>query len=67
MVQAMAQQLNLTSDNWRRALNLTDRQWRAWTNFLVKGLLPAEPLPPDMLRRLGEVAFNLSWRAEWLA
>jgi hypothetical protein len=66
MARALGDQLNLRGEIWRRALHLTDRQWRAWTDFLVEGPLPAEPSPPEMLRRLGEVAFNLSRRAERL-
>ncbi len=64
MARALGEQLNMTGDNWCRALHLTDRQWLAWTDFLAEGPLPAQPSAPEMLRRLGEVAFNLSQRAE---
>jgi hypothetical protein len=66
MVQALSDELGLKADDRRWALNLTEREWQAWTDFLVDGPLPAEPLLPEMLRRLGEVAFSLSLLAERL-
>ena len=64
MVHALGDQINLTPDDRRRALNLDDRTWKAWTDFLTNGPLPAEPPLPEMLQRLGEAAFNLSMVAE---
>jgi hypothetical protein len=64
MVQALGDELGLSADDRRRALDLTEREWQAWTDFLVDGSLPAEPLLPEMLRRLAEVAFTLSLPAE---
>jgi hypothetical protein len=66
MVQALGEQISLTTDDRRRALNLTDREWAAWTAFLAGGPLPTEPSLPDMLQRLGKVAFNLSLLTERL-
>jgi hypothetical protein len=60
MVQALGDDISLTTDDHRRALGLNERQWSAWIDFLVDGPLPAEPPLPDMLLRLGSVAFNLS-------
>ncbi len=67
VVQALGDELGLKADDRRRALNLTEREWQAWTDFLGDGSLPDEPLLPEMLRRLGEVAFKLSLLAERLA
>lgn len=60
MFHALSDQVSLTADDRRRALNLDNRTWRAWTDFLSAGPLPAEPPLPEMLRRLGETAFHLS-------
>jgi hypothetical protein len=61
---ALGDQISLTQDDRRRALNLDDRAWSAWTDFLADGPLPAEPALSEMLRRLGETAFNLSVMAQ---
>lgn len=61
---ALGDQVRLTLDDRRRALDLDDRTWEAWTDFLSDGPLPAEPPLPEMLLRLGETAFNLSMMAE---
>jgi hypothetical protein len=57
---ALCDQISLTEDDRRRALDLDDRSWTAWTNFLSDGPLPAQPPLPEMLQRLGETAFRLS-------
>ena len=59
MFQALADQINLTPDDRHLALNLDDRAWTAWMDFLWDGPLPADPPLPDMLRRVGQAAFNL--------
>ena len=56
----LSDRINLTPDKRRRALDLSDGDWRAWDDFLVDGPLPSWPLLPDMLRRLGHATFNLS-------
>jgi hypothetical protein len=60
MFQALGDQISLSEDDRRRALDLDDRTWRAWTNFLANGPLPAKPASQEMLRRLGKAAFILS-------
>ena len=65
MVRTLAEAISLTSDDQRRALNLTRREWSAWIGFLADdAALPAEPPLPEMLQRLAEVAYNLSMLAE---
>jgi hypothetical protein len=66
LVEELGDELGQKADDRRQALNLTEREWLAWTDFLAEGPLPAEPLVPEMLRRLGEVAFKLSLLAERL-
>jgi hypothetical protein len=60
MFHALGDQINLTDDDRRRALDLDDRTWMAWANFLSDGPLPAEPTVPEMLRRLGKTAHNMA-------
>jgi hypothetical protein len=64
MFHALGDQISLSQDDRRRALDLDDRTWMAWASFLADGPLPAEPPSPEMLRRLGKAAFNLSIVAE---
>lgn len=60
MFNALGEEIALTLDDRRRALNLDERTWAAWLNFGNDGPLPAQPPLPDMLRRLGETTFKLS-------
>jgi hypothetical protein len=64
MFHALGDHASLTEDDRRRALDLDNRTWTAWSDFLSDGPLPAEPPLPEMLRRLGETAFHLSMVAE---
>jgi hypothetical protein len=64
MFHALGDQIQLSEEDRRRALNLDDRTWRAWVNFLADGPLPAEPAAQEMLRRLGKAAFDLMITAE---
>jgi hypothetical protein len=60
MFHALGDEISLSEDDRRRALNLDNATWAAWTDFRSDGALPSEPPLPEMLRRLGEIAFNLS-------
>ena len=64
MFHALGDQISLTQDDRRRALNLDDLTWMAWMDFLSDGPLPVEPTLPEMLRRVSETAFNMSMVAE---
>ena len=64
MFHAVGDQIKLTTDDRRQALDLDNAAWTAWTDFLSDGPLPAEPPLPEMLRRLGETAYALSMVAE---
>jgi hypothetical protein len=60
----LSDRISLTPDDRRRALDLTDGDWRAWLDFLAEGPMPEQPPLPEMLWRLGRVAFNLMLVAE---
>ena len=60
MFHVLSDQINLTPDDRRRALDLDDRAWAAWAAFLRNGPRPAEPPLPVMLFRVGRTTFNLS-------
>jgi hypothetical protein len=60
LFQDLSDRISLTPDDRRRALDLTDHDWRAWREFLKDGPLPVRPSLPEMLWRLGHVAFNLT-------
>ena len=60
----LSDRISLTPDDRRRALNLTDSDWQAWHDFLADGPMPERPPLPEMLWRLGRVAFNLTLVAE---
>lgn len=60
----LGQQLHLNEDYQRRALMLSEQEWKKWSEFLADGPLPAEPHVPDMLQRLGTASYRLSIMAE---
>ena len=65
MVRCLGDSISLTADDHRRALDLDNAAWEAWEAFLTDdGPLPANPPLPDMLQRLGQVAYHLSLLAE---
>jgi hypothetical protein len=64
MMHALGDEISLTADDRRRALDLTERQWLRWADFLGEGPLPVDPPLPEMLRRLAKVAFHLSLLTE---
>jgi hypothetical protein len=64
MFHTLGDHASLTEDDRRRALDLDNRTWTAWRDFLSDGPLPPEPPLPELLRRVGEAAFHLSMTAE---
>ncbi len=64
MFHALGEEIQLSEEDRRRALNLDDDTWKAWIAFLADGPLPAEPAPQEMLQRVGTAAFNLMVTAE---
>ena len=65
LLNQLGDMMRLTPDDRRRALNLNDREWHDWTDFLTRqSALPSRPTLPDMLQRVAHVAFNLCLVAE---
>ncbi len=60
MFHALGDEISLTQDDRRRALNLDEQCWAAWQDFMMDGPLPAAPTLPDMLQRVSQTAFCLS-------
>ncbi len=54
----------LTEAECREVLRLNEQEWAAWSDFLRDGPLPAQPVLPEMLRRLGTVSYRLAAQAE---
>jgi hypothetical protein len=67
MFQAQSDKVMLTSGDRHDALELDDRTWTAWTDFMADGKRPVAPPVPEMLRRLAEAAYYLSVIAEQAA
>jgi hypothetical protein len=57
-------QMQLSADDQRRVLLLSDKQWSDWSDFCQDGPLPAEPQLPVMLRRLGSASHRLAVLAD---
>ena len=65
MFSEIGEQMQLSDDDQRRVLLLSDREWSAWMDFRHdEGPLPAQPRLPVMLRRLGSASHRLSVLAE---
>ena len=60
MFHALGDEISLTQDDRRRALDLDERAWLEWTEFMTDGALPAKPSLPEMLRRLADSTFCLA-------
>jgi hypothetical protein len=56
--------IRLSEEDRRQALRLSEREWADWTGLLAEGPLPAEPVLPDMLMRLGTASYSLSMIGE---
>jgi hypothetical protein len=64
MFHALGDRAQLSQDSRQRALALDDSAWRAWTDFMADGPLPAKPALPDMLHRLAKLTYHLAVTAE---
>ena len=56
----LGEQMQLSEDDQRRVLLLSEQEWSAWSDFLQEGPLPAQPQLPVMLRRLGSASYRLA-------
>jgi len=64
MLSDIASSIHLSTDDTRRALSLSEAEWSAWADFLRNGPMPAKPLLPDLLYRVGMTSYNLATLAE---
>ncbi|MEJ0019898.1 MAG: hypothetical protein WDN25_25745 [Acetobacteraceae bacterium] len=60
----LGDQMQLSDDDQRRVLLLSEQEWSAWCDFLQDGPLPAQPQLPVMLRRLGSASHQLAVMAD---
>jgi len=60
----LGEQMQLSNDEQRRALLLSEQEWSDWSDFRQDGPLPAQPQLPVMLRRLGNASHRLVVIAE---
>jgi hypothetical protein len=60
----LGDQMQLSEDEQRRVLLLSDKQWSDWSDFRQDGPLPSEPNLPVMLRRLGSASHRLAMLAD---
>lgn len=60
----LGQQMQLSEDDQRRVLLLSEKEWSDWIDFRHDGPLPAQPQLPVMLRRLGNASHRLAVMAD---
>jgi hypothetical protein len=60
----LGEEMNLSQDDQRRVLLLSEQEWSNWSDFILDGPLPAEPQLPVMLRRLGSASHRLAVLAD---
>jgi hypothetical protein len=66
MFSQLGEQMQLSDDEQRRVLLLSEQEWSNWSDFLQDGPLPAQPQLPVMLRRLGSASHRLAVMADRL-
>ena len=64
MFSAIGEQMQLSDDDQRRVLLLSEQEWADWSDFCHDGPLPAQPQLPVMLQRLGSASHRLAVMAE---
>ena len=60
----IGEQMQLSADDRRRVLLLSENEWTQWSDFCQDGPLPAQPQLPVMLRRLGSASHRLATLAD---
>jgi hypothetical protein len=60
----LGNEMQLSEDDKRRVLMLSDKEWADWADFRQDGPLPAQPQLPVMLRRLGSASHRLAVLAD---
>jgi hypothetical protein len=64
MFRELGEQMQLSRDDQRRVLRLSEHEWSDWSDFVLEGPLPGQPQLPVMLRRLGRASHRLVVLAE---
>jgi hypothetical protein len=64
MFSEIGEQMQLSDDDQRRVLLLSEQEWADWSDFCHDGPLPAQPQLPVMLQRLGSASHRLAVMAE---
>lgn len=60
----LGEEMQLSDDDRRRVLLLSEQEWSDWSGFMQDGPLPAQPQLPVMLRRLGSASHRLATLAD---
>ena len=60
MFSEIGDELQISEDDQRRVLLLSEQEWSDWSDFRHDGPLPAQPQLPVMLRRLGSASHRLA-------
>ena len=64
MFSELGEQVQLSEEDRREALMLSEQEWSEWSDFRQDGPLPAQPQLPVMLRRLGSASHRLAVMAD---
>jgi hypothetical protein len=64
MFSELGEQMQLSDDDRRRVLLLSEQEWADWADFMQDGPLPSQPNLPVMLRRLGSASHRLAVMAD---
>jgi hypothetical protein len=60
----IGEEMQLSAEDQRRELMLSEQEWANWSDFMQDGPLPAQPQLPVMLLRLGDASHRLVVKAE---
>jgi hypothetical protein len=64
MFAQIGERLQLSDDDQRCVLELSEEEWSDWADFRQDGPLPAQPQLPVMLLRLGSASHRLAVMAD---
>jgi hypothetical protein len=64
MFSELGEHMQLSDDDRRRVLLLSEQEWADWADFMQDGPLPSQPNLPVMLRRLGSASHRLAVMAD---
>ena len=64
MFSELGERVQLSEEDQRDALMLSEQEWSAWSDFRQDGPLPAQPQLPVMLLRLGSASHRIAAMAD---